>query len=70
MDKLPDLAEIAAAMAIVHYTIKATKWTLTKYQEKRVNDRKPVLLSGEIAGGGEFAGTLTVGSERQILYDV
>ena len=43
---MPELAEIAAAMAIVHYTIKATKWTITKYQEKRANNREPVLLSG------------------------
>jgi hypothetical protein len=32
--------------------------------------RQPVLLSGEISGSGSMEGTLTVGSERQILYNV
>jgi hypothetical protein len=70
VDRLPDLTDIAAAMAIVHYSIKATKWALTKYQEKRVNSPAPVLLSGEVSGSFGMEGTLTVGSERQILYNV
>ena len=33
-------------------------------------NRQPVLLSGEVSGSSGMEGTLTVGSERQILYDV
>jgi hypothetical protein len=34
------------------------------------SSRKPVLLSGTIASEATFEGTPTVGSERQILYNV
>ena len=70
MDKLPDLADIAAAMAIAHYTIKATKWAITKYQEKRANKREPVLLSGEMGASGGMEGTLTVGKSVDLRWNV
>jgi hypothetical protein len=67
------LDEIAAAMAIIHYTIKAAKWAVTKYAESRDKDvtismnpanltaeGQPVLLSGTIQAGSTVKGTLTV----------
>jgi hypothetical protein len=32
------LEEIAAVMAIIHYTIKAAKWAVKKYSESRAKD--------------------------------
>jgi hypothetical protein len=37
---------------------------------RKLGKRQPVLLSGEVSGGGNMEGTLTAGTERQILYDV
>ncbi len=70
MDRLPDLADIAAAMAIIHYSIKASKWTITKYQEKRRNNREPVLLSGEVGASSGMEGTLTVGTSVEARWNV
>jgi len=60
VDNLPDLADVAAAMAIAHYTIKAARWAVTKYGKSRAMQRKPVLLSGTIQGKSTVEGTLTV----------
>ena len=61
MDKLPNLADVAAAMAIVHYTIKAGRWAMTKYGKSKVIQRKPVLLSGTMQGKSYWSGELSVG---------
>ncbi len=70
MDKLPDLADIAAAMAIAHYTIKATTWAITKYHETRPDDREPVLLSGEMGASGGMEGTPTVVKSLDLRWNV
>jgi hypothetical protein len=57
-------------MAIVHYTINATKWAITKYQEQRANNRNPVLLSGEVGASGGMEGTLTVGKSVGARWNV
>jgi hypothetical protein len=74
MNDVPDWLwrELAgnAVWQVIWAIITAAALWVWKYQKRRTNNREPVLLSGEIAGRGEFAGTLTVGSERQILYNV
>jgi len=75
VDKLPELAEIAAALAIVHYTIKATKWTwnhrkdfadkLGRTPKDIVINAQPLTLHAEVPPVH-----ITVASERQILYNV
>ena len=69
MDRLPDIADVAAAMAIIHYSLKATKWAVAKYQEKRRN-REPVLLSGEVGASSGMEGTLTVGASVEARWNV
>ncbi len=52
---------------------KSIEWTWKhreKIAEKLRPSRTPVLLSGTLEGKGGFGGTITVGSERQVLYDV
>lgn len=70
MDKLPNIADVAAAMAIIHYSLKATKWAVAKYQEKRRNNREPMLLSGAGEGSGSMEGTLTVGASVDSRWNV
>jgi hypothetical protein len=60
---------VAAVLAIVHYTIKAARWAVTKYGESRAMQDKPTLTAGTQAQILYDVRALA-GTERQILYNV
>ena len=54
------LEEVAAFMPIVHYTIKAARWAVTKYGKSRAIQGKPVYVSATIQGKSTVEATSTV----------